>query len=59
MSGSLKVSVVLAKQNILGNIFAQYSLYTEAIISKSVLPDFQNILAEMIKMTNFIKSRTL
>jgi hypothetical protein len=59
MSGSLKVSVVLAKQNTAGNVFAQYSLYTEAIISKTVVTDFQNILATMIKMAKFFKSRPL
>jgi hypothetical protein len=59
MSGSLKGSVVLAKQNTPGNVFAQHFLYTEAIISKSVVPDFQNILNERIKMANYIMSRPL
>jgi hypothetical protein len=57
MLGSLKGSVVLAKQNNPGTVFAQYFLYTEAMISKSVIPEFQN--TERIKMENFIKSRPL
>jgi hypothetical protein len=59
MSGSLKGFITLAKQKNLGIVFTHCFLHTVALISKSVVPDIQKLLDEMIKMVTYIKSRPL
>jgi hypothetical protein len=59
ISGSLKEFVTLAKQKNSGIVFTHCFLPREALISKPVLSDIQKLLEEMIKMVNYIKSRSL
>jgi hypothetical protein len=59
MSGSLKGFVALAKQKNCGIVSTHYFLHREAFISKSVVPEIQKILDEMIKMVNYFKSRPI
>jgi hypothetical protein len=56
MQGSLKGFVPLATQKNTGNVFAHCFLHREALISKLVVPEFQKVLDETIKMVNYIKS---
>jgi hypothetical protein len=57
--GSLKRFITLAKHKNPGIVFTHCSLHTEALISKSVVPEVQKVVDEMIKMVNYMKSRPL
>jgi hypothetical protein len=59
VSGSLKGFVALAKQTNPGIVFTRCFLHREALIPKSVVPEVQKVLDEMIKVANYIKSRPL
>jgi hypothetical protein len=56
MLGSLKGFVALAKQKNPGIVFTHCFLHRAALISKSVAPDVQKLLDEMIKIVTYIKS---
>jgi hypothetical protein len=59
ISGSLKRFIALAKQKNPRIVSTQYFLHREALVSKSVVPKFQEILDETIKMVNYIKNSPL
>jgi hypothetical protein len=59
MFGSLKEFITLAKHNNSGIVFTHCFLYTEALISKSVLPEVQKVLDKMTKPVNYIKNGPL
>jgi hypothetical protein len=59
MLGRLNGFNALAKQKKLGIGFTHCFVHGEALILKSVVPEVQKVLDEMIKMINYIKSRPL
>ena len=59
MSGSVKGFITLAKQKNPRIVFTHCFLHREALASRSLVPELQKVLDEMIKIVNYIKSRPL
>ena len=59
MSGSIKGFITLVKQKNPHIVFTYCFLHREALVSRSLVPELQKVLDEMIKIVNYIKSRPL
>ncbi|KAL4090794.1 hypothetical protein QTP88_025569 [Uroleucon formosanum] len=59
MTGSIKGFISLVKKKNSKIIFTHCFLHREALVAKSLVSDLQNILDQVVKVINFIKSRPL
>ncbi|XP_022160762.1 zinc finger BED domain-containing protein 5-like [Myzus persicae] len=59
MTGSIKGFISLVKKKNSNIIFTHCFLHREALVAKSLVSDLQNILDQVVKVINFIKSRPL
>lgn len=59
MTGSIKGFISLVKKKNSKIIFTHCFLHREALVAKSLVSDLQNILDQVVKVINFIKSRLL